>query len=201
VVAPGERVAVTGPSGAGKTTLLAVLSGLERPDAGTVLVAGHDPTSADPVALRRSVGLVLQGYGLVPLLTAEENVELVLRDAGTPGDDATERTAAALEQVGLAARAEHLVEELSGGEQQRVAVARALAARPAVLFADEPTAALDAATRSQVLDLVLAVAEHGVAVVLATHDPAVAARCDRELHVHAGAVEERVGAPGRGSGR
>jgi putative ABC transport system ATP-binding protein len=185
-VAPGERLAVTGPSGSGKSTLLSVLAGLEPPDAGTVEVDGVDVRAQDPVRLRRRVGLVLQGYGLLPVLTAGENVEVVLRDAGAP--DAVPRAAAALAAVGLGGRAGHLVEELSGGEQQRVAVARALAARPAVLVADEPTAALDAATRAAVLDLLL---RAGTAVVLATHDPQVAARCDRVLPL------ERLTGPSR----
>ena len=177
-VAPGERLAVTGPSGAGKSTLLAALAGLEPPDAGTVEIGGEVAGGRHGLDLRRRVGLVLQGYGLVSVLTAAENVEVVLRDAGAA--DAAGRATAALTAVGLGRRGGHLVEELSGGEQQRVAVARALVTEPAVLVADEPTAALDAETRAAVLDLLLG---SGTAVVLATHDPAVAARCDRQLRL------------------
>lgn len=186
-VAPGEALAVTGPSGSGKSTLLAVLAGLEPPDAGTVTLAGADLAGLEPAELRRRVGLVLQGYALLALLTAAENVDLALRAAGSGmATERADRALAALATVGLADRADHLLEELSGGEQQRVAVARALVGRPAVLVADEPTAELDAQTRERVLDLLFDVTRTGVALVLATHDPDVACRCDRQLLVRDG---------------
>jgi putative ABC transport system ATP-binding protein len=175
----GERIAVLGPSGAGKTSLLAVLAGLAAPAAGSVEVEGAAVAGRVPPG----VGVVLQGYGLVSLLTAAENVAVGLRLAGRSPADAAALAMPALAAVGLAEHAGHLVEELSGGQQQRVAVARALAARPRLLVADEPTAEQDTATRDLVLDRLLAVASGGGAVVLATHDAAVADRCDRVITV------------------
>ena len=186
----GERLALLGPSGSGKTTLLTLLGGLERPQAGVVRLGATDVATLDPPALRASVGLVLQGYGLVSLLTAQENVALPLMARRVPRSEVERRTDDALRAVGLGERGTHLVEELSGGEQQRVAVARALASEPAVLLADEPTAELDAASRGVVLDLLLGRARTGVAVVLATHDPVVARRCDRRLQVEDGVLTE-----------
>jgi putative ABC transport system ATP-binding protein len=172
-VGPGERLAVLGPSGSGKTSLLAVLGGLARQDAGEVLIDG---TPAGP-APRPGLAIVLQGYGLVSLLSAAENVEVVLRATGSSARAAAVDAQAALELVGLGEHGGHLVQELSGGQQQRVAVARALALRPAVLIADEPTAEQDKATRALVLDRLLAIADSGAALVLATHDTEVAERC------------------------
>ena len=182
----GERVALTGPSGSGKTVLLSVLAGLARPDAGDVRLDGR-PLDQDP-ALRSRLGVVFQGYGLVALLTAAENVELPLLAARVPAGHARVRAYEALEAVGLADRAEHLVEELSGGQQQRAAVARALAVRPDVLLADEPTAEQDVGHRASTLDAILGAASTGTAVLLATHDPVVAGRCDRRLHLDAGVL-------------
>ena len=172
-VGPGERLAVLGPSGSGKSSLLAVLGGLARPDAGDVLLDG---ALAGP-APRPGVAIVLQGYGLVSLLTSSENIEVVLRASGLSAREAVAGAQDALGLVGLDKHGDHLVQELSGGQQQRVAVARALALRPAVLIADEPTAEQDQATRALVLDRLLAVADSGAALVLATHDPEVAQRC------------------------
>jgi len=183
----GERVAVIGPSGAGKSTLLAVLAGLEAPDAGTVHFGDRELARARD-EVRHRFGLVLQGYGLVSLLTAAENVELALQARRLPRREVRARAARYLADVGLAGRAEHLVEELSGGEQQRVAVARALATEPDVVLADEPTAELDAVSRQQVLHLLTAVPGSGRTVVIATHDPDVAARCDRRIEVAAGRI-------------
>jgi putative ABC transport system ATP-binding protein len=174
-VAGGERVAVTGPSGAGKTTLLHVLAGLERPDRGTVRIG---PT--------RRVGIVFQGHGLVSLLTAAENVEVALQAERLARAEVRERAAAALQAVGLGPGHDRLVEELSSGQQQRVAVARALVVRPDVLLADEPTAELDTVTREAVLELLLAAASYGAAVVFATHDLNLARRCDRQVQMLAG---------------
>jgi putative ABC transport system ATP-binding protein len=182
----GERLALTGPSGSGKTVLLSVLAGLARPESGTVLLDAR-PLAQDP-ALRRRMGVVFQGYGLVALLTAVENVELPLLASGVPAADARGRARDALEAVGLGDRAGHLVEELSGGQQQRAAVARALVVRPDVLLADEPTAEQDVGHRAATLDAILATAATGTAVVLATHDPVVAARCDRVVHLDAGVL-------------
>jgi len=174
-VGPGEGLAVTGPSGSGKTSLLAILSGLTAPTAGQVLIDGTRLTAfAGPA---RGVAVVLQGYGLVSLLTAAENIEVALRAVGRPPAAAR----AALADVGLDGHADQLVEELSGGQQQRVAVARALALTPRLLIVDEPTAELDPASRAVVLARIFGVTAHGGALVMATHDPEVAERCDRIL--------------------
>jgi predicted ABC-type transport system involved in lysophospholipase L1 biosynthesis ATPase subunit len=185
-VSPGERVAVVGPSGAGKSTLLAALAGLERPDTGTVHLGDTDITGRVDPAVRRRLGIVLQGYGLVSLLTAAENVELPLQARRVPRAEVRAAAARQLAAVGLAGRADHLVEELSGGEQQRVAVARALVTGPDVLFADEPTAELDAGSRALVLDLLLDRTAGDRTLLIATHDPEVAERCDRLLTVSDG---------------
>jgi len=163
----GEPLAVTGPSGSGKSTLLALLAGLEPPDTGAVQIDGQPLGGGVP----DGVGLVLQGYGLVSVLTAAENVEVALQGLGLSRDEVRDRAAAALAEVGLEPVGDHLVEQLSGGQQQRVAVARALAMDPAVLLADELTAELDAHSRTRVLALVLGAARRGTLVVLATHDP------------------------------
>ncbi|SEQ42559.1 ABC transporter ATP-binding protein [Microlunatus flavus] len=181
----GERVALTGPSGSGKTVLLTVLAGFAVPERGAVLLDGR-PLVDHGRGLRPRLGVVFQGYGLVALLTAAENVELPLLAAGLPTAQARGRAREALDAVGLGERSEHLVEELSGGQQQRAAVARALALRPDVLLADEPTAEQDVAHRAGTLDAILATARTGTAVVLATHDPDVAARCDSRVHLEAG---------------
>lgn len=188
VVHPGDRIAVTGPSGSGKTSLLSVLAGLAAPEAGVVRRSG---APVRPGRLPDRTAAVLQGFGLVALLTAAENVEIGLRAAGLAPRAAMTAAASALAELGLAEHADHLVQELSGGQQQRVAVARALAANPQVLIADEPTAEQDAVTRELVLARMLAVASGGGAIVLATHDPEVSARCDhvislaRHLPTHA----------------
>jgi ABC-type lipoprotein export system ATPase subunit len=140
--------------------------------------------------LRRRVGVVFQGYALVALLTAAENIELALMASGLPAPEAAERARETLEVVGLADRAEHLVEELSGGQQQRVAIARALAGRPDVLLADEPSAEQDHVNRAAILDAILGAADAGAAVLLATHDADVALRCDRRLHLVDGRLTE-----------
>jgi putative ABC transport system ATP-binding protein len=174
-VQPGDRVAVTGPSGSGKTSLLAVLAGMAAPAAGTV-ERGGDPVTAGTLPARTAA--VLQGYGLVSLLTVAENVEIVLRAAGMPAGEAMAAASTALAELGLREHEDHLVQELSGGQQQRVAVARALATRPELLIADEPTAEQDPVTRELVLARLFGVAADGGALVLATHDPEVAERCD-----------------------
>jgi len=183
-LAAGEKLAVVGPSGSGKTTLLALLGGLARPTAGEVRVEGAPLQGLAGPAL--GVAVVLQGYGLVSLLTASENVEIAVRAAGGSLAQARGRTAEVLAAVGLASHAGQLVDDLSGGQQQRVAVARALAQEPRILLADEPTAELDAKMRSLVLARMLEVTDRGTALVLATHDPDVAARCDRILDLGAG---------------
>lgn len=176
-VAPGELVAIVGRSGSGKTTLLNLIAGLDRPDEGTALLDGRDITSATEAqltALRRNhIGFVFQSFGLLPLLSAAENIALALRIAGASGKDEGQRTRELLEMVGLTARADHRPYELSGGEQQRVAVARALANRPRLLIADEPTGELDTVTGAQIFGMLQAAAADGVTIVMATHDPLI----------------------------
>jgi ABC-type lipoprotein export system ATPase subunit len=176
-VEPGSTLAVVGPSGSGKSTLLALLAGLAEPDSGTVRRVPSDAR----------LGLVLQAYGLVSLLGAAENVEVALQPSVAAGgldrQSVARRSRAALEAVGLTSVAEHLVEELSGGQQQRVAIARALVVEPRLVLADEFTAELDHRTKQHALELVLDVAASGGIVVVATHDPDVAERCDRIVHL------------------
>ena len=181
-VNPGERVAVVGPSGCGKSSLLAVAAGLERPTNGIVKLFGDDlaPMGEDRRALLRRgrVSLVFQSFHLLPNMTAVENISAPLEIAGDR--DATSKAANWLARVGLTARARHYPHQMSGGEQQRIALARALAASPKLLFADEPTGNLDAANAVVVADLMFdLVAQTGAALVLVTHDIALAARADR----------------------
>ena len=174
-VRPGERVAVVGPSGSGKTSLLMLLAGLAAPGAGQVLLDGVPLVVG---AVPPGVATVLQGHGLVSLLTAAENIEIALFATGTPPDQAAAAAQEALALLGLAEHAGQLADELSGGQQQRVAVARALATGPAVLIADEPTAEQDSASRELVLSQMLGRAGAARSLILATHDPEVAQRCD-----------------------
>jgi putative ABC transport system ATP-binding protein len=188
-VAPRERVAITGPSGSGKSSLIALAAGLERPTGGSVELLGQDLARLDEdgrARLRRGrVSLVFQAFHLLPNMTALENVAAPLEIARRPAAEAVARTW--LDRVGLAGRARHYPHQLSGGEQQRVALARALAPRPALLFADEPTGNLDAANAAKVADLLFGlVAEEGAAMVLVTHDPALAARADRQVRLDGG---------------
>lgn len=192
-VAAGERIAVIGPSGSGKTSLLALLAGLAQPTAGQVLVNGTPVRSGQIPA---GVATVLQGHGLVSLLTAAENIEIALFAAGVAGERAGPLAAAALAELGLADHANQLADELSGGQQQRVAVARALATGPDLLIADEPTAEQDRGSRELVLARMLAITAAGGSLVLATHDPDVAERCDRVLD-----LSRRLPEPGAAAGR
>ena len=190
----GEAVGLIGPSGSGKSTLLMVMAGLERPDAGTVAVAGQELGRLDEDSLARfrgrHIGIVFQSFHLVPTMTALENVAVPLELAGNR--KAFGRAAEELAAVGLAERVKHYPAQLSGGEQQRVALARALAPNPAILVADEPTGNLDEATGREIVDLMFArQAARGATFVLVTHDPALAARCDRVIRMRSGHVEPR----------
>jgi putative ABC transport system ATP-binding protein len=191
----GEAVALLGPSGSGKSTLLMVMTGLERPDSGSVVVAGQDLLGLDEDRLARfrgkNIGIVFQAFHLIPTMTALENVAVPLELAGIRDADAiAERELAA---VGLAQRARHYPAELSGGEQQRVALARALAPDPAIIVADEPTGNLDEATGRDIIELLFrGQAERGTTLVLVTHDSALAARCSRVLHMRSGHIESRA---------
>jgi putative ABC transport system ATP-binding protein len=194
----GSFTAVMGPSGSGKSTLLQCAAGLDRPDSGEVSIDGTRLGGLSETALtvlrRERIGFVFQSFNLMPSLTAAQNVELPLRLAGRrPEPDAIE---AALAAVGLADRARHRPSELSGGQQQRVAIARALVTRPRVLFADEPTGALDAGTSREVLRLLRAlVAEQGQTIVMVTHDPAAAARADRVVFLADGRIAGTLDCP------
>jgi putative ABC transport system ATP-binding protein len=188
----GESVAILGPSGSGKSTLLALMAGLDRPDEGEVWLDGQPvhALSEDKLALlrRHRVGFVFQSFQLLANLTARENVLLPLELLDVP--DAGRRADALLAAVGLAERGHHYPSQLSGGEQQRVAVARAFSPRPALLLADEPTGNLDSATGRRLLDTLAELrAAEGTTLVLVTHDPAVAGRADRRIHLQDGRVE------------
>jgi putative ABC transport system ATP-binding protein len=174
----GRVLAVRGPSGSGKSSLLSMLGGLIAPSGGTVTLDGVPVTPNGDVGLRRRLGMVLQGYGLVAALTARENVAVVLQAAGVPQAEVRARVQAVLERVNLAPVADHLVEDLSGGQQQRVAVARALVTAADVILADEPTAQLDADSRGLIVSLLVERARTGAAVVIASDDPDVVAACD-----------------------
>jgi putative ABC transport system ATP-binding protein len=187
-----ETLAILGASGSGKSTLLGLLAGLDTPSDGKVLINAQDIALLDEdgrAALRgRSMGFVFQSFQLLPSLTALENVMLPLQLAGR--DDAAGQAKAALNRVGLEQRATHYPRQLSGGEQQRVAIARAFAPKPAILFADEPTGNLDAATGQRIIDLLFELnAETGTTLVLVTHDAALAARCQRRLQLIDGRLE------------
>jgi putative ABC transport system ATP-binding protein len=189
---PGAFLAIVGPSGSGKSTLLALLAGLDQPTSGRVVLSGTDlgPLSEDERARLRSerVGFVFQAFNLIPTLTARENVEVPLELRGEePGD----RASALLSRVGLEGRGHHYPAQLSGGEQQRVALARAFIHRPKLLFADEPTGNLDAATGARVIDLMTELnEEQGTTLVLVTHDPELAARARRVIRLRDGRVVE-----------
>jgi putative ABC transport system ATP-binding protein len=187
----GESVAILGPSGSGKSSLMAILSGLERATSGQVQVAGHDFTKLDEDGLARArrgrIGIVLQAFHLIPTMTALENVAVPLELAGHA--DPFARARAELEAVGLGHRLSHYPAQLSGGEQQRVALARATAPGPILLFADEPTGNLDAATGGAIVELMFAKVRAGAStLVLITHDPELAAQCDRIIEMRDGKI-------------
>ena len=201
-VPTGEAVAIVGPSGSGKSTVLMVIAGLERATEGRVEVVGADLGSLDEDGLARlraaNIGIVFQSFHLVPTMTALENVALPLEFLDH--DDAFAASRAALAEVGLSHREAHFPGQLSGGEQQRVAMARALAPGPALILADEPTGNLDLATGAQVMDLLFALKERtGATLLLITHDRSLAKRCDRIVSLADGRIvsgaKRRVAAP------
>jgi putative ABC transport system ATP-binding protein len=192
-VGRGEMVAVVGPSGSGKTTLLNCLSGLERTDGGQILVDGSDLEKLSDnqrTAYRaRHMGFVFQAFNLLPVLTAVENVEIPLLLLGHRPREAREQAMGMLETLGLADRAKHRPDMLSGGEQQRVAVARALVHKPTVVWADEPTGNLDSEGTEVVVELLARLNRAGQTMVLVTHNPAVAARAQRTVRMRDGRIE------------
>lgn len=199
-VAAGDFVSIMGPSGCGKSTLLHILGAVDTPSAGSLQLLGRDALvmpDSERTALRlRSFGFVFQRFFLLPVLTAAENVSLPLREAGAGRAERDARVQEVLETVGLAHRARHKPGQLSGGEQQRVAIARALVNRPRLLLADEPTGELDEATGEQIFELLERVRRTGTAVVLVTHNPELAARAERRLHMRDGRLAESgKGAP------
>jgi putative ABC transport system ATP-binding protein len=200
----GEIVSIVGPSGSGKSTLLNLLGGLDRPTSGEVIIAGHKLSKLDDNGLsrlrREKVGFIFQFFNLLPLLSARENVTLPLLLNGVPRKAAEIRADELLERMDIARRAHHMPDEMSGGEMQRVAVARALGPRPAVLLADEPTGNLDSAATVVVLDLLRSAArENGCGLIIVTHDPRAAEAADRLLEFKDGKlVRERIqNAPSR----
>jgi putative ABC transport system ATP-binding protein len=192
-IEPGEYVAVWGPSGCGKSTLLHMLGCVEAPSSGMLLFEDRDVSALrdpDRSDFRlRKIGFVFQRFFLLPMLTAWENVEVPQAEAGVSRRDRTSRTAELLEYVGLAHRAQHRPSQLSGGEMQRVAIARALANRPVLLLADEPTGELDRATGEQIAALFDRVQRDGTAVVVVTHDQAIAERASRRLLMRDGRID------------
>ena len=192
----GDHIAVRGPSGCGKSTLLHMVGCVDAPTTGTLLFDGQDVarlSDARRSALRlRRIGFVFQRFFLLPMLTAAENVELPLSEAGASRRDRQQRTKALLDYVGLTARADHRPSQLSGGEMQRVAIARALANNPQLLLADEPTGELDEATGAQIASLLDRVNADGTALVIVTHDSALADRAARVLTMRDGRIEREA---------
>ena len=202
-VAEGATVGLVGPSGSGKSTLLMVLAGLERPDEGSVRIAGQELTGLDEDALARfrraHIGIVFQSFHLIPTMTALENVAIPLEFAGRA--DAFERAKAELDAVGLGHRLSHYPAQLSGGEQQRVALARAVAGDPEILLADEPTGNLDQTTGTEIIELMFALHRRkGTTLLLITHDDRLAARCGRVIRLKDGLIEGAQGAGAQGTG-
>ena len=195
-VPQGETLALLGPSGSGKSSLMAVMSGLERATGGSLIVAGQDFAAMDEdglaLARRGRIGIVLQAFHLLPTMTALENVATPMELAAMDG--ARDRAASELEAVGLGHRLDHYPTQLSGGEQQRVAIARAIAPRPGLIFADEPTGNLDAATGHEIIDVLFARrAETGATLIVITHDPELAEHCDRIVTLADGRIASDTG--------
>jgi putative ABC transport system ATP-binding protein len=191
-VREGELLTLTGRSGSGKTTLLNLLSGLDRPTDGAAMFRGQDLSRLPEKQLvelrRRRIGFVFQSFGLMPLLSAQENVELPLHIMGVSWRERRRKADEALESVGLGPRAKHRPYELSGGEQQRVSIARALVTGPEVVFADEPTGELDTTTARSIIEILQRISAEGTTVIVATHDLALAGAGDRRLEMADGVL-------------
>jgi putative ABC transport system ATP-binding protein len=192
-IGAGEFIAVMGPSGSGKTTLLNCLSGLDSIDGGTVVIEGrnlHALSDAERTRHRAErMGFVFQAFNLIPVFTASENVELPLLLAGATPHEARRRAEGTLERIGLAHRRNHRPNELSGGEQQRVTIARALAGRPAIVWADEPTGNLDTETAESMMELLRELNAEGLTLVLVTHDPSIGQMAKTVVRMRDGAIE------------
>lgn len=194
-VPQGAFLSVMGPSGSGKSTLLNLIGGLDRPSTGSLRVGGHDLSTLDENALAayrcRTVGFIFQSFNLIGTMTALQNVEFPMLFAQVPRDERRRRARYLLEAVGLGSRLDHKPTELSGGEQQRVAVARALANLPAILLADEPTGNLDSHTGAEIMNLLTRARTEGkLTLLLVTHDPDVAAFADEIVHMKDGRIIE-----------
>jgi putative ABC transport system ATP-binding protein len=203
-VHPGELLVVRGKSGSGKTTLLNILGGLDRPSSGTVWIGEQDLTALNDSRLaevrRGSIGYVFQTFGLVPVLSAAENIEVPLRIRGTDPAERDRKVAEMLELVGLAEHAAQRPYELSGGQQQRVGLARALVGEPDILLADEPTGQLDSRTAAAMMDLIDEVVKaKGIAAIISTHDPLLVARAHNVVELHDGRLAPRESRLGRHS--
>ena len=191
----GDLLSIMGPSGSGKSTLMHIIGLLGRPSAGSCLLHGEDVWSMNDDQLstfrNRNIGFVFQSFNLMPYLSSVENVGLPLVYRGLGSREARHRSLAMLEKVGIGDRAEHLPGQLSGGQRQRVAIARALVGEPAIVLADEPTGALDAATASEVMELLIRLnANDRITIVIITHDPKVAAQCARRSRIDDGVLVE-----------
>ena len=195
-VAAGEFVALTGPSGSGKTTFLNIAGMLESFEHGTYMLDGRDVSRLNDnersVYRNQKIGFIFQSFNLIPDLNLFDNVDVPLRYRGLPASDRRQRIEHALETVGLASRMKHIPAQLSGGQQQRVAIARALAGEPAMLLADEPTGNLDTTMAHQVLDLIEQIHADGTTIVMVTHDPELANRAERNIHLIDGRVAAEI---------
>ncbi|MDD2438664.1 MAG: ABC transporter ATP-binding protein [Methanosarcinaceae archaeon] len=193
-VRKGEFLAIMGPSGSGKSTLLALLGTLEKASGGKAILEGIELTSLPekllPSLRREKIGFVFQHYNLIPTLSALENVELALRFSGVSKKERKARAKTLLEEMGLGARLTHKPAELSGGEQQRVSIARALANRPALILADEPTGEVDTKNRDSIVRVFKKLSEKGQTIIVVTHDPEVAKECSRVLRIVDGVLSD-----------
>ena len=201
-VKEGEFVAVMGPSGSGKTTFLNIAGMLESFDSGIYVLDGEDVSHLDDDGRSRirneRIGFIFQSFNLIPDLNVFDNVDVPLRYRGFKAPERAKRIQQALETVGLASRMKHIPAQLSGGQQQRVAIARALAGEPSMLLADEPTGNLDSLMARQVLDLLEGINQNGTTIVMVTHDPELARRAHRSVHVLDGQVMDLKAVPDSG---